>query len=139
MKKTLIVANQTLGGQALSDLVRDGSDENATFHVLVPATPAGDHSVPDDDAIAVAQIRLGQALLRFEQVGAQVTGEVAVHEPLDAIEQALDANSYDGIIISTLPPGASRWLHLDLPRRVGRKFDLPVVTVEAAADAALTS
>jgi hypothetical protein len=128
--KNLIVANQTLGGSELAELVRDRS-EHVGFHVIVPTTAQGDRSVPDDEAIAYAKIRLGEALLRFGELGAEVTGEVAVDEPLHAIEQALVKDSYDAIIISTLPSGASRWLHLDLPHRVERKFDLPVVTVES--------
>ena len=131
MPKTLIVANQTLGGNELADLVRDRAAGNEGFHVVVPATPAGDHTVPNDDAIASAKIRLGQALDRFGRTGASVTGEVALTEPLDAIGEALAQDSYDGIIISTLPPGASRWLRLDLPHRVERKFNLPVVTIKA--------
>jgi hypothetical protein len=35
------------------------------------------------------------------------------------------------VIISMLPPGASRWLRLDLPRRV-RALGVPVLEVIAA-------
>jgi hypothetical protein len=35
------------------------------------------------------------------------------------------------IILFTLPPGLSRWLHQDLPRRVARRFGLPVRHVVA--------
>ena len=35
----------------------------------------------------------------------------------------------DEIILSTLPPGISRWLKKDLPHRVEQRFALPVTTV----------
>ena len=37
---------------------------------------------------------------------------------MDAIEEALHDGDYDEIILSTLPRGASAWLHIDLPHRV---------------------
>jgi hypothetical protein len=35
----------------------------------------------------------------------------------------------DGIIVSTFPPGRSRWLSLDLPTRLERTTGLPVTHV----------
>jgi hypothetical protein len=58
---------------------------------------------------------------------------------MDAIEEALQAGSYQGIILSTLPRSVSRWLHLDLPHRVAH-LGLPVTTVIAkdrSADAVI--
>jgi hypothetical protein len=43
-----------------------------------------------------------------------------------AIDDALRRHAVDEIIISTLPPGLSRWLRQDLVHRVTRRFDLPV-------------
>jgi hypothetical protein len=43
----------------------------------------------------------------------------------------LRLDRFDEIIISTLPPGVSRWLGMDLPSRAERKFKLPVTTVTA--------
>jgi hypothetical protein len=49
-----------------------------------------------------------------------------------AIDDVLLDRRYDEIILSTLPPGVSRWLKLDLPRRVEQRFALPVTTVIGA-------
>jgi len=49
---------------------------------------------------------------------------------MDAIEEALDVEKFDEIILSTLPHSVSRWLHVDLPRRVAH-LGLPVTTVTA--------
>jgi hypothetical protein len=60
-----------------------------------------------------------------------VDGSVSVrHDPMDAIEEALRSDEFDEIILSTLPRSVSRWLHLDLPRRVAH-LGLPVTTVIA--------
>jgi len=56
---------------------------------------------------------------------------VGSHQPLDAIAAGLDQGPFDEIILSTLPPGVSRWLKLDLPHRVERSFGLPVAHVQA--------
>ena len=52
------------------------------------------------------------------------------HDPMDAIEEALHDGDFDEIILSTLPPTVSRWLHLDLPHRVAH-LGLPLTTVVA--------
>ena len=46
---------------------------------------------------------------------------------------------FDEIILSTLPPGVSRWLKQDLPHRVERDFNLPVTHVIATAEPAAAS
>jgi hypothetical protein len=49
---------------------------------------------------------------------------------MDAIEETLHDADCDEIILSTLPRAVSRWLHIDLPRRVAH-LGLPVTTVVA--------
>ena len=52
--------------------------------------------------------------------------------PVRAIDDVLIEHPHDEIILSTLPPGISRWLKLDLPHRVEQRFALPVTTVISA-------
>jgi hypothetical protein len=61
-------------------------------------------------------------------------GEVGDERPLDAIRDALREGSYDGIILSTLPAGVSRWIGMDLPHRAERTFSLPVTHVIAESE-----
>jgi hypothetical protein len=49
---------------------------------------------------------------------------------MDAIEEALDGTDFHEIILSTLPPSISRWLHADLPHRVAH-LGLELTTVVA--------
>jgi hypothetical protein len=126
MRRYLVVANQTLGGDHLLSLLRELGDEPSTFRVLVPASPPGDHLWTEAEAIALARRRLDVALERFRKLGIEVTGEVGDGRPLQAIDDALSRESFDEIVLSTLPPRLSRWLKLDLVHRVESAYGLPV-------------
>ena len=141
MSKYLVVANQTLGGTALVQLVKQRASEEptATFHVVVPAT------APDElyrrwwvvgSADEIAHGRLSEAVERLTKAGVRATGEVGAADPMQAIRQALAADTYSGLIISTLPAGISRWVRMDLPHRAARDFKIEVDWIEAHTDAA---
>jgi hypothetical protein len=128
MRRYLVVANQTLGGEHLLEEVRGClADDACRFHIVVPATEPKDHVVTSEgEARALAQERLDRALERFRELGADADGEIGDERPMDAIRDALRGREFDGIVLSTLPPGISRWLGQDLPHRVEREFGLPV-------------
>lgn len=79
----------------------------------------------------LARRRLGRGVAQLRQLGVDVSGEVGDANPLDAIEDALTSQAFDEIILFTLRPGLSRWLHQDLPRRAARRFAIPVTHVVA--------
>ena len=64
----------------------------------------------------------------------EVTGEIGDASPLRAVGDALQYQSCDEIIVSTLPPGVSRWLKLDLPNRLRHSFAIPVTHVVATTE-----
>lgn len=133
MKRYLVVANQTLGGAALTRHLeeRAGAGQCA-FHVLVPASVDTQGWVHDDDTDReLAQQRLQQGIDRFSGLGADVTGEVGDASPVEAINDVLRRESFDEVILSTLPPGVSRWLRLDLVSRVERAVAIPVTHIVA--------
>jgi hypothetical protein len=132
MARYLIVANQTLcGDQLAARLQKLMAEGPCTFHVVVPATYAKDHAVHIDGAAhATAEKRLEAALERFQALGADITGEVGDASPMLAVRDCFVAsNTYDAVIVSTLAPGASRWLKQDLPHRLERNYGLPVIQV----------
>jgi hypothetical protein len=137
MRRYLVVANQTLGGEHLTQKVKELLAEGTCrFHVLVPATIPADHAVyTEGEAVALAQARLDDALKRFRDMGAEADGEVGDANPLEAIGDALRDEKFDEIVLSTLPVGASRWLKQDLPHRVERSFELPVVHIVGEPEA----
>jgi hypothetical protein len=134
MRRYLVVANQTLGGGHLLSLLRELGEKPSTFHVLVPATPPVEHPWTEAEASAIARRRLEIALERFRKVGLEVTGEVGDARPLQAIDDVLDRESFDEIVLSTLPPRLSRWLKLDLVHRVEAAYRLPVRHVISARE-----
>jgi hypothetical protein len=132
--RVLVVANRTAATPALLDAVRERAARGAcSFTLLVPnpvrgldrATDPEDH----DRSEGAAVLELALPLLA-EAAGGPVDGRVGDAEALAAIQDAVNLGDFDEIIISTLPTRVSRWLHLDLPRKVAG-LGLPVTTVTA--------
>jgi GABA permease len=136
MRSYLVVANRTLGGpQLVSEVLARSRAEPARFHVVVPATADHGHATWTEGAAhAQAQRRLEDALARLRDAGIEVTGEVGDENPTRAVGDVLLREPFDAIILSTLPPGASRWLKRDLPHRLARQHHLPVVHVVATSE-----
>jgi hypothetical protein len=92
----------------------------------LPSLPA-----TDEKALPAARRRLEAEVDRIRKEGVAADGEVGDSDPLRAITDLLARRQFDEIILSTLPPGLSRWLHWDLPSRVRRRFQLTVTHVRA--------
>jgi len=136
MHRFLVVANQTLGGEPLFARVRElARARPSAFHVVVPATPPKDHVWTEEEAEAIATSRLDSALELMAALGLEADGEVGDGSPMLAIEDAIrERGPFEAIVLSTLPPRMSRWLRLDLPRRVESSFALRVIHVLAEPD-----
>jgi hypothetical protein len=63
-----------------------------------------------------------------EAAGTRVEGIVGSHDPIAAVEDAINLRGFDEVIVSTLPSKLSHWLKLDLPSKV-TGMGLPVATV----------
>jgi hypothetical protein len=131
MRHYLVVANQTLKQQQLTEKIRTCIDAGpCDFFLLVPATRAhGPLRWTPADAYAVARRRLESGLERFRALGADVVGEVGDQSPVVAIGELLRRRSFDALILSTLPVGPSQWLRHDVPTRIEQLFGLPVELV----------
>lgn len=132
--RVLVVAHRTAATPALLDAVRERAGRGpCTFTLLVPNVAHGLHRVVDaeDQSADEAQAVLELALPLLEDAaGGRVEGVIGDPEPLNAVADAVNLQGYDEIIISTLPARVSRWLHLDLPSKVGG-LGLPITTVTA--------
>lgn len=131
MRHYLVVANQTLKQQQLTEKIRTCIDAGpCDFFLLVPATRAhGPLRWTPADAHAVARRRLESGLERLRALGADVVGEVGDQSPVVAIGEVLRRRSFDALILSTLPVGPSQWLRHDVPSRIEQLFGLPVELV----------
>ena len=131
MKTCLVVANQTLPGVPLAALVRERiAAEECTFHVVVPLTPVPHGAVWEErESTEAARGRLAAFLGVLRAQGCAAEGEIGDRDPIQAVRDVLRTRDVDEIILSTLPPGASRWLQMDIPSRLARAVDLPVTLV----------
>jgi hypothetical protein len=84
-----------------------------------------------EEAQRRAEDRLNQMIDRIQSAGGQVEGTVGDADPVVAVKEVLADHVFDEIIVSTLPPGISRWIKMDLPSRVARMTETPVTTIEA--------
>jgi hypothetical protein len=130
MAQYLIVTHKTAFAPELRDKVREliGGDADAEFGILVPETP-GESYTWEGETMSPAQETAGALAEALEStLGASVSRiAVGVDDPLQAIADELRGNrTYDALVISTLPLGASQWLRRDLVHQAGRKFGLPV-------------
>ncbi len=140
MRRVLVVANQTAGGEHLRrEVMRRIKEGPHQFTLLVPATkPSGTMTWTDGEAHAQADERMNNAVKMLQDAGAEVDGMVGFTVPIDAIADTLRGNQYDEIIISTLPHHVSHWLKMDLPARAERLFGLPVTHIVAADEMSKT-
>jgi hypothetical protein len=146
MSRYLIVANQTLGGEQLVARISKLLDEGPVMlRFAVPVTdnegtqqwdyPPTDRYVPDAHQIATALAgeRLQRELARLRGLGVDVDGEVVAPNPVQHIRDLTKQETFDEVIVSTLPQTVSRWLHRDLPHRLARALPVPVSQIEGDA------
>ena len=128
MRSYLVVGNQTLGSDELRAAVQERLAAGpCRFHVVAPATLPRDHLVwSDGEAIAVARRNLDRALTSMRADGADVDGAVGDSNPVLAVIDALAHDDFDEVVLSTFPPGVSRWIRQDLPHRLARRTILPL-------------
>lgn len=124
--RTLVVANQTVGGQALIDQLRELSEEGPRRFIVISP-----QSGEDTDE---AHERLAATIKRLEEEGIRAIGQVTHPDPYTAIQNALDFYGIDEIVISTFPETRSGWMRGDLVGRVQTATSKPVHHVVSEGD-----
>jgi hypothetical protein len=116
--RTLVVANQTAGGEPLIGLLRGKAQESPhSFIVVMPQGGAEPGDAPE---------RLARVLDRLHSEGLEAIGQVMPPDPFTAIQNALQFYAIDEIVISTFPGERSGWLRNDLIARVQGTTSKPV-------------
>jgi hypothetical protein len=118
MTRTLVVANQTAGGEPLIGLLRGKAQESPhSFVVIMPQGGVESGDAPE---------RLAQVLDRLHSEGLEATGQIMPPDPFTAVQNALQFYAIDEIVISTFPGERSGWLRNDLIARVQGTTSKPV-------------
>jgi hypothetical protein len=118
LKRTLVVANQTVSGKPLLDLLkRKAQEEPRGFIVISPQS---------GDSEADAAKRIANTLKQLQDEGLTAIGQVVHPDPYTAIQNALQAYGADDIVISTFPETSSGWMRSDLVNRVRSSTSKPV-------------
>jgi hypothetical protein len=149
-RSILVVANHTLGSPQLNESIHARvSTGPCEFHLLVPEPlthrlapmegsefndPTMDRSPRDSSGAELALQYLYTELDRLHHDGIEATGEVCDNDPVEPVKALVAKRTFDEIVLSTLPPGISRWLHRDLPSRLQRAVDVPVTVLIAPSD-----
>jgi hypothetical protein len=127
--RTLVVANQTVGGGPLIDLLKKkGADSPHNFVVILPQGEGGEHG----DAHA----RLAHTLDLLHGAGLEAVGQVMDPDPFTAVQNALQFYPADEIVVSTFPGERSGWLRSDLLERIRTSTSKPIEHVEVSPEQA---
>jgi hypothetical protein len=126
-KVTLVVANQTAGGEQLLARMKElaAQIEDLLFIVVVPQGQG------DGRAAAIARARLGNTLDRMRRAGLLVAGMISDPDPYTATMNALQFYKVQSVIISTLSATRSGWLRADLISRVRKASNIEVEHIVA--------
>lgn len=112
--KVLVVANVTAPSDELvATLIAKAAVGEASFTLIVPASPAG-------NGLQEAQQALDRALERFRQAELRVGGKIGDADPVVAVTDAWDPTLYNEIVVSTLAVGSSKWLEDGMLERIGK-------------------
>ncbi len=136
--RVLVVANETVGADELiAELTRIGADRDATYKVVVPASPVETGAGQTHGAVSVweatveaAQQRLASTLAILHDAGLDASGELGDYRPLKAIETAVADFRPDRIVIATLPASESIWQRFEVVDQA-RALGVPVTHIEA--------
>ena len=131
-RRILVIANETVGGEALRERIEEHAADHPTqVLVVTPAlnSPIRTFTSDVDDARAQAQQRLDASLARLREAGIEASGEVGDGDPLQAMEDALRTFGADEIIISTHPEGRSHWLERGVVSGARERFAVPITHV----------
>jgi nucleotide-binding universal stress UspA family protein len=131
-RRVLVVANRTLQGEDLAEILASRAARGAELHVVAPILVSRARYIASDvdRELQEAQLRLQAALEWAHRAGYEASGKVGdPNVAFGAIEDELRHFPADEVIISTYPPGKSNWLETGVVQRLRSELDIPVTHV----------
>ena len=126
----LVIANETVIGQALLDRIRGRAKRGpASFLLVCPQSDPSQSRHPE------AERRLRRALSELRASGIDAHGQIAHPDPYAAAMHAIEDERVDEIIVSTFEEARSGWLRRDLIERLREDAKLPIEHVVIPAEA----
>jgi hypothetical protein len=129
----LVVANQTVLGDALLQKIRDRAAKGPAGFLII--SPQGE----SDSSYDEADRRLLRAVTMLRSEGLDVHGQISHPDPYAAVMQTLEDERVNEIIVSTFPGARSGWLRRDLLGRLRADTKLPIEHVEVDVPAGVTA
>lgn len=152
IRRYLVIANQTLDAEPLrAEVRRRHARGPCEFVVSVPTahsvdypgrTPAttavgvgegtpGPADESGEAGVAQARSRLHALVDTLRAEGVAVRGQLGPPDPYAAAGAVLERERVDEVLLSRLPPSASRWFGIDLEQRIQHHWNVPVTGVVA--------
>jgi hypothetical protein len=115
----LVVANETVGGRALTEAVERRAADQVTVVCPVNAPREG-YVVYFDTRRAAARTRLDKTLVQLRDAGVSADGFVVETDPADSVRDAIAQLEppIDQIIVSTHPESRSGWMRRHVVERI---------------------
>ncbi|MEO8477431.1 MAG: universal stress protein [Actinomycetota bacterium] len=128
----LLVADRTAAEpHVLEAICTRAAQAPTAVTLLVPASrPRGGWTWDEASARGQARRRMRTVATSLRHAGISVATVLGDFSPLEAIRDEMRRDTYDEIVISTLPTRVSRWLRTDLLTRVAREFPVQVSHVQ---------
>jgi hypothetical protein len=126
--RVLVVARQTAASDDLLDALRHRAERGPIAVTLLMPAPSIGFSGREE-----GQADLDAAVARLHEAGLEGEGICGDHDPIEAVAEIWQPGRFDEVIVATLPGQTSRWMRMDLPHRIGRMCDVPVMHVIARA------
>jgi hypothetical protein len=131
---TLVLANQTAGGDELVERLEQLNEEGPHRFIVVVPQDSG-----DGRAVRAARERLAKLLESLRNDGIVAAGMIGDPDPYTAARNALDYFHLSEIVISTLPSNRSAWIEKGLVEKLERDSGKRVLHIESSAEPAEAS
>jgi hypothetical protein len=130
-RHVLVVANETLAGEELTERITQGDGGPVEVDVLAPVLTSHVHYATSDvdSELATARTRLDRSLTWARAHGIVARGEVGDPNPTTALEDQLRDSGADEVIVVTHPREQESWQEREELERLRRELDVPVTHV----------